>query len=141
MRRLVILLVVMGLLATACTEESRDKIREALPSGVSGLPTALPSPGLSDGPTGGQPGEPTGPTGGEPEGSTGPTGGEPEEPTGPTGSAEAPTEEPTKPPMETPTAELTQGPGPGQGTLILAIIGILERLGEATTARRAAVTD
>ena len=96
MRRLVILLVVMGLLATACTEESRDKIREALPSGVSGLPTALPSPGLSDGPTGAQPDEPTGPTGGEPEGSTGPTGGEPEEPTGPTGSAEAPTEEPTE---------------------------------------------
>ena len=32
--------------------------------------------------------------------------------------------------METPSAEPTQGPGPGQGTLILAIIGILERLGE-----------
>ena len=118
-RRLVILLLVMGLLATACTEESRDKIREALPSGVSGLPTALPSPGLSDGPTGSQPGEPTGSTGGEPE-----------ESTGPTGSVEAPTEEPVEPATETPTAEPTQGPAPGQGALILAIIGILERFGE-----------
>jgi hypothetical protein len=130
MRKLVILLVVVGLLATACTEESRDKIRQALPSGVSGLPTALPSPSLSDGPTGGQPGEPTGTTGGEPEESTGPTGGEPEESTGPTGSVEAPTEEPVEPATETPSAEPTQGPAPGQGALILAIIGILERFGE-----------
>ena len=118
MRRLVILLVVVGLLSSSCTEESRDKIREALPSGVSGLPSVLPNPSLTAGPTG-----PTGET-------TGPTGGEPEESTEPTGSVQAPTEEPTEPPMETPSAEPTQGPGPGQGTLILAIIGILERLGE-----------
>ena len=62
MRKLVILFVVVGVFATACTEESRDNVREALPSGVSGLPSALLSPGLSQGPTCGEPGDPTGPT-------------------------------------------------------------------------------
>jgi hypothetical protein len=127
-RNVVIPFVIVGLLATACTEESRDKIREALPS-VTGLPSALPNPSLTQGPTGGEPGEPTGGGPGEP---TGPTGGMPEEPTaptGPTGPVETPTEEPTEVPAQSP-AEPTQGPGPGQGTLILAIIGILERLGE-----------
>jgi hypothetical protein len=32
--------------------------------------------------------------------------------------------------MDTPSAEPTQGPAPGQGALILAIIGILQRFGE-----------
>jgi hypothetical protein len=53
LRNVVVLFVMLGLLATACTEESRGKIREALPSGFSGLPSVLPSP------------RPTGPTGGE----------------------------------------------------------------------------
>jgi hypothetical protein len=119
LRIVVIPFVIVGLLATACTEESRDEIREALPS-VSGQPSALPNPSVSEGSTGG-PGETTGPTGGGPEESA--------EPTGPTGPVETPTEEP-EPGTETPSAEPTQGPGPGQGTLILAIIGILERLGE-----------
>ena len=110
LRKVVILLAMLGLLATACTEESRDKIREALPS-VSGLPsvTGLPSP------------RPTGSTSGE--------SGEPTAPTGSTGPAETPTEEPTEPPTESP-AEPTEGPGLGQGALILAIIRILEGLGE-----------
>ncbi len=120
-RNVVILFAVMGLLATACTEGSRDKIREALPSGVSGLPSALPSRG------------PTGPTGGgseQPTAPTGPTGsGEPTAPTGPTSPVETPTEEPTEPPTESP-AEPTESPAPGQGALILAIIGILQGLGE-----------
>ena len=84
LRKIVILLAMLGLLATACTEESRDKIREALPS-VSGLPsvTGLPSP-RPTGPTGSESGEPTAPTG--------PTEtGEPTAPTGPTGPAETPT--------------------------------------------------
>ena len=119
LRKVVALSVMLGLLATACTEESRDKIREALPSGVSGvsgLPsvTGLPSPR----PTG--PSAPTGPT----------ETGEPTAPTGSTGPVETPTEEPTEPPTESP-AEPTEGPpGPGQGALILAIIRILEGLGE-----------
>ena len=124
--------VIVGLLATACTEESRDEIREALPS-VSGLPSAIPNPSVSEGSTGGGPGEPTEPTGGGSGEPTVPTGGGPEEstePTGPTGPVETPTEEPVEPGTQTPSAEPTQGPGPGQGTLILAIIGILERLGE-----------
>ena len=76
-RNVVLVFVMAGLLATACTEESRDKIREALPSGVSGLPSVLPS-SRPTGPTGGGSGEPTAPTG--------PTGsGEPTAPTGPTG--------------------------------------------------------
>ena len=50
LRNVVVVFVMLGLLATACTEESRDQIREALPSGVSGLPSVLPSP------------RPTGPT-------------------------------------------------------------------------------
>jgi hypothetical protein len=82
LRSVVILFVLVGLLAAACTEESRDKIRESLPSGVSGLPSALPSRG------------PTGPTGGTP--------GEPTAPTGPTGPVDTPTEEPTEPPTESP---------------------------------------
>ena len=121
LRNVVVLFVMLGLLATACTEESRDKIREALPSGVSGLPSVLPSP-RPTGPTGGESGEPTAPTG--------PTeSGEPTAPTGSTGPVETPTEEPTEPPTESP-AEPTEGPGPGQGALILAIIRILEGLGE-----------
>ena len=77
LRNALILFALVGLLATACTEESRDKIREALPSGVSGLPSVLPS-SRPTGPTGGGSGEPTAPTG--------PTGsGEPTAPTGPTG--------------------------------------------------------
>jgi hypothetical protein len=40
-----------------------------------------------------------------------------------------PTEEPTEPPTESP-AEPTETPPPEQGRLILAIIAILERLGE-----------
>ena len=131
-RKVAILLAILGLLATACTEESRDKIREALPS-VSGLPsvTGLPSP-RPTGPTGGESGEPpTGPTEtGEPTAPTGPTEtGAPTAPTGPTGPAETPTQEPTEPPTESP-AEPTEGPGLGQGALILAIIRILEGLGE-----------
>ena len=132
LRIVVIPFVIVGLLATACTEESRDEIREALPS-VSGLPSANPNPSVSEGSTGGGPGEPTEPTGGGPGEPTVPTGGGPEEstePTGPTGPVETPTEEPVEPGTQTPSAEPTQGPGPGQGTLILAIIGILERLGE-----------
>ncbi|MGA9161516.1 MAG: hypothetical protein WB297_11725 [Actinomycetota bacterium] len=123
LRELVILFVVVGLLATACTEGSREKIREALPSGVSGLPSAFPSPSLPSGPTGSESGEPTAPTG--------PTeSGEPTAPTGSTGPVETPTEEPTEAPTESP-AEPTEGPAaPGQGRLILAIIAILERLGE-----------
>jgi outer membrane biosynthesis protein TonB len=131
LRIVVIPFVIVGLLATACTEESRDEIREALPS-VSGLPSALPNPSVSEGSTGGRPGEPTEPTGGGPGEPTVPTGGGPEEsaePTGPT-PVETPTEEPVEPGTQTPSAEPTQGPGPGQGTLILAIIGILERFGE-----------
>jgi hypothetical protein len=122
LRNVVALFVMLGLLATACTEESRDKIREALPSGVSGLPSVLPSP-RPTGSTGGESGEPTAPTG--------PTeSGEPTAPTGPTGPVETPTEEPTEPPTESP-AEPTEGPAPPeQGRLILAIIAILERLGE-----------
>ena len=123
-RKVVILLAILGLLATACTEESRDKIREALPS-VSGLPSLSPRP---TGPSESESGEPTAPTG--------PTEtGEPTAPTGPTGPAETPTEaetptqEPTEPPTESP-AEPTEGPGLGQGALILAIIRILEGLGE-----------
>lgn len=119
-RIVVIPFVIVGMLATACTEESRDEIREALPS-VSGLPSALPNPSVSEGSTGGGAGEPTEPTGGGPEESA--------EPTGPTGPVVTPTEEP-EPGTETPSAEPTQAPGPGQGALILAIIGILERLGE-----------
>jgi hypothetical protein len=132
LRIVVIPFMILGLLATACTEESRDEIREALPS-VSGLPSAIPNPSVSEGPTGGGPGEPTEPTGGGPGEPTVPTGGGPEEstePTGPTGPVETPTEEPVESGTQTPSAEPTQGPGPGQGTLILAIIGILERLGE-----------
>ena len=124
LRIVAIPLVIVGLLASACTEESRDEIREALPSGVSGLPSVLPSLSVTGGPTGGESVEPTGPTGGKP------TGGEPGESSGPTGSVEAPTEEPGEPQTETPSAEPTQSPGPGQGRLILAIIGILQRLGE-----------
>jgi hypothetical protein len=121
LRKVVVLFVMLGLLATACTEESRDKIREALPSGASGLPSVLPSP-RPTGPTGGESGEPTAPTG--------PTeSGEPTAPTGPTGPVETPTEEPTEPPTQSP-AEPTEGPPPEQGRLILAIIAILERLGE-----------
>jgi hypothetical protein len=124
LRKVVVLLVMLGLLATACTEESRDKIREALPSGVSGLPSVLPTPRPTS-PTGSESGEPTAPTGptesGEP---TAPTA-----PTGPTGPVETPTEEPAEPPTESP-AEPTEAPGPGQGALILAIIRILEGLGE-----------
>ncbi len=120
-RNLVVLFLMLGLLATACTDESRDKIREALPSGVSGLPSVLPSP-RPTGPTGGGSGEPTAPTG--------PTeSGEPTAPTGSTGPVETPTEEPTEPPTQSP-AEPTEGPPPEQGRLILAIIAILERLGE-----------
>ena len=124
LRKVVVLFVMLGLLATACTEESRDKIREGLPSGVSGLPsvTGLPSP------------RPTGPTGSGSEEPTAPTGptetGGPTAPTGPTGPVETPTEEPTEPPTESP-AEPTEGPAPPeQGRLILAIIAILERLGQ-----------
>ena len=124
LRNVVIPFLIAALLASACTEESRERIREALPSGVTGLPSVLPSPSLIGGPTGGESVEPTGPPGG------GPTGGEPEEPTGSTSSVEVPTDGPEEPPTETPSAEPTQGPGPGQGRLILAIIGILERLGE-----------
>lgn len=124
LRIVAIPLVIVGLLASACTGESRDEIREALPSGVSGLPSVLPSLSLTGGPTGGESVEPTGPTGGKP------TGGEPGESSGPTGSVEAPTEELGEPQTETPSAEPTQSPGPGQGRLILAIIGILQRLGE-----------
>jgi hypothetical protein len=126
LRNVVVIFVMLGLLATACTEGSRDRIREALPSGVSGLPsvTGLPSPR----PTG-----PTGPTGGGSGETTAPTGptetGEPTAPTGTTGSAVTPTEEPTEPPTESP-AEPTEAPPPEQGRLILAIIAILERLGE-----------
>ena len=121
LRKVVVLFVLVGLLATACTEESRDKIREGLPSGVSGLPSVLPSP-RPTGPTDGGSGEPTAPTG--------PTeSGEPTAPTGPTGPVETPTQEPTEPPTESP-AEPTEGPGLGQGALILAIIRILEGLGE-----------
>jgi hypothetical protein len=64
LRELAILFVVVGLLATACTEESREKIREALPSGVSGLPSTFPSSSLPGGSAGGEPAETTGPTGG-----------------------------------------------------------------------------
>jgi hypothetical protein len=114
LRNVVMLFVMLGLVATACTEESRDKIRESLPSGVSGLPSPRP--------TGSESGEPTAPTG--------PTeSGEPTAPTGSTGPVETPTEEPTEPPTESP-AEPTEGPGPGQGALILAIARILEGLGE-----------
>ena len=121
LRNVVVLFVMLGLLATACTDESRDKIREALPSGASGLPSVLPSP-RPTGPTGGESGEPTAPTG--------PTeSGEPTAPTGSTGPVETPTEEPTEPSTESP-AEPTEGPPPEQGRLILAIIAILERLGE-----------
>ena len=105
----------LGLLATACTEESRDKIREALPSGVSGLPSVLPSPRPTE--SGNRP--PTGPT----------ESGEPTAPTASTGPVESPTEEPMEPSTESP-AEPTEGPGLGQGALILAIIRILEGLGE-----------
>jgi hypothetical protein len=121
LRKVVVLFVTLGLLATACTEESRDRVREALPSGVSGLPSVLPSP-RPTGSTGGESGEPTAPIG--------PTeSGEPTAPTGPTSPVETPTEEPTEPPTESP-AEPTEGPGLGQGALILAIIRILEGLGE-----------
>jgi hypothetical protein len=116
LRNVVALFVMLGLFATACTEESRDKIREALPSGVSGLPS----------------GRPTGPTGGG-SGATAPTGstepGETTAPTGSTGPVETPTEEPTEPPTESPAAPTEAPAPPEQGRLILAIIAILERLG------------
>jgi hypothetical protein len=121
LRNVVVLFVMLGLFATACTEGSRDKIREAPPSGVSGLPSVLPSP-RPTGPTGGESGEPTAPTG--------PTdSGEPTAPTRSTGPVETPTEEPAEPPTQSP-AEPTEGPPAEQGRLILAIIAILERLGE-----------
>ncbi len=130
LRNVVVVFVMLGLLATACTEESRDKIREALPSGVSGLPSLSPRP---TGPTGGESGEPTAPTG--------PTeSGEPTAPTGPTGPVETPTEEPTEPPTESP-AEPTEGPGSRTGRVDPGDHRHPRGTRRATAAHRAAVTD
>ena len=110
----------LGLVASACTDEGRERVQGAL-SGASGitLPTRT---GTIELPTAGPSGATASPT---EEPTSEPT----QEPT------ETPTEEPTTEPTEQPTTETTvpptveptEGPGGGHGDVIVAIIAIIRR--------------
>ena len=131
--RLLVPLALLALLGTACSQETREQLRQAAASVTVALPTAVPTRTGVSRPSG----APTGPTS---QPTSEPTSQPTEEPTaqpteGPTETSPtettpvAPTEETTIPSTGAPTAKPTEGPGGGgQGHFLLALIEILRRL-------------